>query len=101
VNGDGIADIIAGGGPNGGPVVATFDGRDGKAMGSFFAFDPSFRGGIDVAAQDLNGDGVADIIAGPGPGVAPTVEAFGGATYAPLGTFDGFEPEFLDGVTVG
>src|SRR5262249_60119448 len=49
VNGDGTADVVTGAGPGGGPHVLEFDGRDLRPLGSFFAFDPAFTGGVFVA----------------------------------------------------
>ena len=76
VNGDGIPDIITGPGPGGGPLVKVFDGSTGNLITSFFAYNPEFRGGVSVAAGDVNGDGKADIIVGAGPGGGPQVEVF-------------------------
>jgi hypothetical protein len=78
VNGDFKAEIITGAGPGGGPHVEVFTG-DGTRLTSFQAYDPAFRGGVSVAAADLTGDGVAEIITGAGPGGGPHVQVFGGA----------------------
>ena len=52
--------------PSSGPHVRAFNGVDGSVMANFFAFDPNFRGGVNVAVGDVNGDGAMDIIAAPG-----------------------------------
>ena len=49
VTSDGRGDIITGAGPGGGPHVKEFDGVSGTTLGSFFAFDPAFHGGVFVA----------------------------------------------------
>ncbi|MFH2062827.1 MAG: S8 family serine peptidase [bacterium] len=67
VNGDGLDEIVTGAGPGGGPHVRIFDRRGGD-LGGFFAFDQSFRGGVDVATGDVNGDGLDEIIVAAGTG---------------------------------
>src|SRR5262249_59190762 len=49
VNGDGFADIITGAGAGGGPHIQAFSGKDGSVLFSFFAYAPSFSGGVTVA----------------------------------------------------
>lgn len=63
VNGDGQNEIITGPGGGGGPHVRIFN-YQGKVIGSFFAYDKSYHGGIKVGASDINGDGVDDILTG-------------------------------------
>jgi FG-GAP-like repeat/FG-GAP repeat len=48
VNGDGRADVITGAGPGGGPRVTATDALTGAVYRDFFAYDPSFTGGIFV-----------------------------------------------------
>jgi hypothetical protein len=101
VNGDGLADIVVGAGAGGGPNVRAFDGATGKLTRNFFAYDPAFTGGVSVATSDSNGDGVADIVTGTGPGGGPHVKVFDGMTTNQLGSFFAFDPFSLSGVNVG
>jgi uncharacterized repeat protein (TIGR01451 family) len=100
INGDGRADIIAGFGPGGGPQVAIFDGRTFQELSSFYALSPSFRGGLYVAAGDVNGDGRADIIVGAGAGGGPQVSVFDGRTLQMLASFFATDPSSTSGVRV-
>jgi hypothetical protein len=61
----------------------------------FTAFEPTFRGGVNVAMGDVNGDGAADIIVGAGPGGGPHVKVMDGASLAPLRTFTPFGNSYL------
>jgi hypothetical protein len=97
VNGDGVADLVTGA-SSGGPVIKVFDGKTGDVIRSFNAFDPAFQGGVRVAAGDLNGDGVADIVVGAGEGSA--VRVFNGKTLDVLHSFNAFDAGFTGGVSV-
>ena len=100
VNGDGFADIITGAGAGAGPHVKVFDGRSGIDIRSFFAYAPQFTGGVFVAAGDLDGDGLAEIITGAGAGAAPHVKAFNGKPGAELHSFFAYPVQFTGGVRV-
>ncbi|HVK14851.1 MAG TPA: hypothetical protein VM597_39300, partial [Gemmataceae bacterium] len=85
---------------------------DGKGKGGlkdailaqFFAYDPRFFGGVNVAAADLNGDGKAEVITGPDVGGGPHVKVFNGASLGPhaspteLDGFFAYESTFTGGV---
>jgi parallel beta-helix repeat protein len=89
-NGDHVADIITGAGFDGGPHVKVVNGvklaqiqangqiADSAVVGQFYAFDPTFAGGVRVDAVDVNGDQVPDVITGAGPGGGPEVKAVDG-----------------------
>src|SRR5947207_1785121 len=83
-NGDGIPDIIVGRGPGSLPEVKVFNGLGGALVQDYFAYDPGFLGGIFVAAGDVNGDGKADVITGPGLGGLSFIRVFSGAGGALL-----------------
>jgi len=99
-DGDGIGDIAVATGPGGAPHVKVIRGSDGAELLSFYAYDPSFSGGVFVAAGDVNGDGIPDIVTGTGAGSGPHVRAFDGRTGAELLSFFAYDPSFRGGVRV-
>jgi hypothetical protein len=104
LNGDDVAEIIAAAGPGGGPHVRIFDGEtlaqiDGP-LGSFFAYDAAFTGGVYVAAGDIDHDGHIDIITGAGAGGGPHVKVFSGDDRSELMSFFAYEAAFTGGVSV-
>jgi hypothetical protein len=100
VTGDGVDDVITAAGPTGGPQVNVYDGVTGNLVRSFFAYDAAYTGGVNVAVGDVNGDGIADIITGTGPGGGPHVKVFDGATGGEIRSFFAYSAQFLGGVNV-
>src|SRR5262249_55570772 len=104
VTGDGVPDIITAAGPGGGPHVKVFDGLTGfsglKAVEvrSFFAYDPSFTGGVFVASGFVNNDEFADIITGADAGGGPHVIVYSGKDGSILRSFFAYDANFHGGV---
>ena len=86
-------------GAGGGPVVRVFN-PDGSEASSLFAYDPSFGGGVRVALADVTGDGVPDVVTGPGPGGSALVRVFDGVGGREVASFLAFEESFAGGVFV-
>jgi len=100
LDGNGTREIIAGAGVGGGPHVRVFS-KDGKLINpGFFAYDEGFRGGVNVAAGDIDGDGLDEIITGPGYGDGPHVKIFDRDGNLRFGQFFAFDKSLKSGVEV-
>ena len=77
-----LNDLTAFGADSGGGPLVTATFRQGDLAQrpgsyiSFFAYDPSFTGGVRVALGDVNGDGNRDIITAAGPSGSPHIKVF-------------------------
>jgi streptogramin lyase len=104
VTGDGVAEVVTGADAGGGAHVRVFGLAGGTPveLASFFAYPPGFTGGVRVAAADIDGDGRADVVTGPGPGGSPLVHVWslaGGPPAARL-SFFAYPAGFAGGVFV-
>jgi hypothetical protein len=98
VKGTGHDDIITADGPGGPPRVCVFDGVTHQQFYDFFAADPSYTGGIYVAAGDVDGTGNIDIVTGTGTG--SNVQVFRGSDDAMIDSFQAFDSSFNGGARV-
>lgn len=98
---DGSAEIITAPKFGGGPYIRIFDrfGNPKFTMG-FFAYDESFRGGVNIAVGDIDGGGLKDIITAPGPGGGPQVRVFNRLGRSLNKDFFSFHPDFKGGVSL-
>lgn len=94
----GNSTIVTGAGPGGGPHVKVMS-ADGTVTSQFFPYPTTFRGGVDVAAGDIDGDGVDEIITGAGAGGGPHVRILS-ATGVPRASFMAYPEAFRGGVRV-
>ncbi len=76
VDDDGVYDLVVGAGKDHAPEVVVYAGKakDGKRpfeteLARFEAFDAAARGGISVAASQIDGSTADNIIVGSGPGI--------------------------------
>jgi hypothetical protein len=93
-----LGQVVTGAGPGGLPLVRVFP-VEGGATTDFFAYDPSFRGGVNVAAHGLVTAAGTTIVASPAIG-GTQVRLFS-LTGQQAGAFAAYDPRFLGGVTVG
>lgn len=98
--------FACGAGEGGGPRVSVFAQIGGPPLFDFFAYDPSYRGGVRVAVADLNGDGFPELIAAPGGplpgqiGMLPLVRVFDGRTMGLMSEFLAYDRTWTGGVQV-
>jgi hypothetical protein len=99
VLGNGQGAIITGAGPGGGPQVNVFT-PDGNLKYSTFAYSPSFRNGVTVAAGDVGGIGRDVIVTGPGPGGGPHINIIDPVAGQIVQSFFAYDAGFRGGVDV-
>jgi hypothetical protein len=81
-----VNDVITAAGRDAAPVVRVFSGLDGALLRAFVAYPGLAPGGTYVAAGDVNGDGVPDIVTGR-DGVNSEVRVFDGASNTLISSF--------------
>jgi len=95
---NGTQEIILGTGAGAGPQVMIVDQKF-NVLDQFFAYDQKFRGGVNVAVGDVDGDGQLEIITAPGPGGGPHIRIFD-AKGKLKGQFFAYDAKFSGGVNI-
>ena len=92
---DGSSEIVTAPGAGSTPLVHVFNASTGQQiagpLGSFLAYEPGFLGGVNVAGGDVDGDGQADLITGPGAGRVSEVKVFNQADGGHEARFPGLQ----------
>ena len=86
---DGREEIITTPSGAGGPQVRIFKYRDGvfEIVDQFMAYSPVFHGGVNLAAGDLTGDGIPELV---------TVPRYGGSANVRIYQYDNGQFDLLD-----
>lgn len=96
----GLDEIVSGAGPGGGPHVKVFNSAGGSPHDGFFAYNPAFTGGVDVAVGNVRSSSGDEIVTGPGPGGGPHVQVFRSDGFNLVG-FMALDPGVSAGLAVG
>jgi serralysin len=99
VTGDGKADVIVGTDAGTRAQVRIYNGSNGTLLRTISPLGTS-TGGARVAAADLDGDGLAEIIAASGRSATPLVKAFHAATGANLWSLTAAASSYRGGLFV-
>ncbi len=105
LDGDGHDELIVAPGPGGASVVQVFTPNGSGLVDQVDAY-PDFRGGVFIAAGDVDGDGKDEVITSAGPGGGPHVRTFkllgtpGNRSLQGQPGFFGTRGDFTGGLTV-
>jgi hypothetical protein len=91
--------VVTGTNEGGGPQVNVYNLLTQETT-NFFAFAPSFNGGVRVASGDVNGDGINDVVVAAGPGGGPQVNVYDGTSLQLVHSFYAYNAAFDDGIFV-
>jgi hypothetical protein len=97
---DGAADIFVAPKPGHRGPVEIIDGTNGAVVRTFYAFGRKYSGGVALAAADLNGAGISDIITGQATGRRSRIKFFNSANGQRLRSITAFHHVFHRGLSL-
>jgi hypothetical protein len=99
VDDDGVLDLIAGSGPDHAPEIVVYAGKAadgapsfGSEITRFQPFPADVRGGVSVAAAQIDGTTADNIVVGSGPGIASEVRVYAAQARQASTLFASFSP---------
>lgn len=98
INGDGTGELLTAPQSDKEAEIKVFNNRT-KLLRRFRVYEKGFRGGVRVAAGDIDENGKDEILVAPGPGRAPQLKILN-ATGKTIRSFLAFPSSFQRGVTI-
>jgi len=98
INADGQKEIIVGAGSGQEPVVKIFSNYS-NFLTSFFTYEKTFKGGVNVLVADINKDKSPEIITAPASGKEPRIRIFNGQGKL-QNEFLAYDKNFIGGVNL-
>src|SRR6185437_15925666 len=104
---DGKQDIVLGSGGGQPAQITIIDGASRQVLLTMQPFGADYTGGLEIAAGDIDGDGIADIAVAADSGGGPRVQVFltrsapgGGIQLVPSVSFYALDPNFIGGLRI-
>ena len=91
--------VVVGSGTGKATVVQLYD-TNFSLFKEWFAYDKFFKGGVNVAVGDVDGDGKEDIVAGAGPGKKPVIKVFDPSGKVKFSEFEAYKALGTPGIDV-
>lgn len=96
---DGTEEILVGSGEDANPTISVFR-KDGTHIGTFDVYNEGYRGGVNVAACDIDNDGMAEIITGAAWNGGPHVQIYSNVGKEKYPGFFAFSETMTSGINV-